>query len=247
MWWEFTRCQRADGSHYGTAGRCQKGRQVDAQANTVKKPLKGLLGLVEKGSSLGEGGEGQAFDVGGGVVVKLGIIRQTEVKAMESLRHVKGVPRVMGFEQGESGDKDFRSLLAMTKAPGKPLMSLSKEDKSKAWESLFGIMAKVHKAGVAHNDLHGMNIFYDGKTQQSTLIDFGKSQTGMLAVINELGSLYGRTKDGFYNASGPKAQKFAKNYEKMWGNRYFLGEKKDYGKRKELMAKWVGEVYNGIG
>lgn len=28
-YFDFTRCQRADGSHYGTAGKCQKGRRVD--------------------------------------------------------------------------------------------------------------------------------------------------------------------------------------------------------------------------
>ena len=241
---DFVRCQRADGSFYGTGGRCQKGREVGELVKPIgagKKNLD-LAKLVEKGKPIGEGADGMVFDVGGGMVIKQGTIPQSEVRIMEKLRGVEGVPRVLGHDP----QQPLRNLLAMDKVQGDPLVKLSREDKAKAWDDAFRVMSGIHKSGVAHNDLHGGNVLYDKTTGKSSVIDFGKSQDTLLAVVNELGSLYGKTKDDFYNATGPRASRFAANYEKMYGNRYFLSEKKDYGKRKELTKKWIGEVWEGV-
>lgn len=76
---DFTRCQRADGSHYGTGGQCRKGREVDP----LSEALKG-------GKLIGEGGYGEVYDVGNGIVVKVGAVNRNEVKAHRVLKHVQG-------------------------------------------------------------------------------------------------------------------------------------------------------------
>ena len=233
------RCQRVDGSYYGTAGICRQGREVDALVESIKNKLTGS-------KKIGEGAEATVLDVGGGVVVKQGRIPKSEAKILESLKNVEGVPRFVMYEAGHQGDRDLRSILAMNKVSGDPIFKLNKEEKSDAWDDAFRVLKQIHGKGIAHNDLHGNNVLYDRENQKASIIDFGKSQANQMAVINELNQLYGRTKDTFYNASGPVAQKFASNYEKMWNDRFYLNEKKDFGRRKQLMQEWIGRVYQGI-
>lgn len=51
----FVRCQRADGSFYGTSGKCRKGREVDAKQ--MKRTTKALKQLIDpdKKHNLGNG------------------------------------------------------------------------------------------------------------------------------------------------------------------------------------------------
>lgn len=233
------RCQRADGSHYGTAGVCRQGREV---ADLVKS-LKGKLAGAKK---IGEGAEASILDVGGGVVVKQGRIPKSEASILQSLKNVKGVPRFLAYEAGPKQDRDLRSILAMNKVVGDPIFKLNSAEKADAWDQTFRVMKQIHARGIAHNDLHGNNILYDKQNKKASIIDFGKGQANQLAVVNELNQLYGKTKDSFYNATGPIAKRFAENYEKMWNDRFYLNEKKDFAKRQQLMSDWISQVYQNI-
>ena len=133
----------------------------------------------------------------------------------------------------------------MSKVEGKPLLKLNKDEKAKAWDSILGVMEKMHKRRVTHNDLHAANLLYDVKNNKVNVVDFGKAKFGFQAVVDELEVLYYKTKDDFYNATGPKMMQFASRYEKMQQNKYFEREPKGSIEREKLMGKWVGEVYGG--
>ena len=45
--------------------------------------------------------------------------------------------------------------------------------------------AKMHLAGVAHNDMHTGNVFYDSSTGKAQVVDFGLSQVSYKAALAE--------------------------------------------------------------
>lgn len=183
---DFTRCQRADGSHYGTAGQCRKGREVDAKIKELISKLDPhKFGLAEKGfEKLGQGAYGSVYDVGDGVVVKQGAISKLELEVMDKLKHIDGIPRVISSKLAKemtttvSNEDNFHiGIVAMTKVPGVPVHKLkSQADMLQAYASVIPKLKKIHQADYAHNDLHGANIFFNPETRTSSIIDFGRAK-----------------------------------------------------------------------
>lgn len=171
-WFDFVLCQRADGTFYGTYGTCRKGREV---------PPHELLKLAGKGRKLGEGVFGVAYDLGNGVVLKQGRIKPKEVQALKDLKSVEGVPRLITENISQQGN-----IMVMSKAPGVLVKDLPPKQQAKAWDKTILLLKKIHKAGYAHNDLHGGNVMYNPKTGKVTVLDFGIAKTGPGSSINEL-------------------------------------------------------------
>lgn len=198
---DFTRCQRADGSHYGTSGQCRKGREVDAKIKELvalmnpKDPQGGSGGhTLER---IGRGAYGEAYSIGDGVIIKVGEISEREAMAMEDLKHVEGIPRVVASKfttrTNRYGDLEDLGIIAMSRAPGKPIASIkSPEAKSKAWEKVLPILKKIHQAGYFHGDLHSGNVMYDRRSQRASVIDFGKAgDTSIAEMFGDLVSVMG--------------------------------------------------------
>ena len=56
--YDFTRCQRPDGSHYGTGGQCRKGNQVGAREKAARKAkVDKIESLKKEGKALLEKGD----------------------------------------------------------------------------------------------------------------------------------------------------------------------------------------------
>lgn len=198
----YTRCQRSDGSYYGTGGTCRKGREVDPEL------MKKLLGTWDKISSserdemmegvavLGEGMYGKVYDAGNGVVVKVGQVSEEELYVMEELNAVDGVPRVVAENVSEGGN-----VLGMTKALGKPIGDYLDEGYhpsiyADAMEEALPVIKEIHNNNIIHNDLHTRNILYDRDTRTSTVIDFGLAQsTSPKQVMNEVFTLHETIKE----------------------------------------------------
>ena len=126
------------------------------------------------GKLIGEGASGKVYDVGDGVVVKVGQISKREIKAMDQLKSLPEVPRVIGTDM--SAIKNKRAILAMSKVPGFPLSSIGEgEIEEHAWNNTLTTIRKIHKLGIAHNDLHSNNVFYDPNSQKFSIIDFGQA------------------------------------------------------------------------
>lgn len=95
---DFIRCQRADGSHYGTAGQCRKGREVDAR-DIVKELSTRKFTVTKKGVIEGaidprKGLVGNGKDLGNGILITKGDSRD-----LEKLGKLPGIPRVIGDQK----------------------------------------------------------------------------------------------------------------------------------------------------
>lgn len=166
---DFTRCMRPDGTFYGTAGQCRKGRempQIDLRSEAIQSKLTNQ-------NLLGKGNWGKVYDIGNGIVVKTGVISQSEIDIMERLKNIPEVPRVLAVSLKDPTGNNV-SMMAMTHKPGFSVNKLSDKKMQDVYTKLVPpVLNKIHKAGVAHNDLHGGNILYDRKNNKISIIDFG--------------------------------------------------------------------------
>lgn len=262
---DFTRCQRADGSHYGTAGKCQKGREVDALQKVKKAfdasgPWAKLKQKIESKPELGRGLHGKVHDMGDGVVAKIGRITPNELKAMEDLKHVEGVPRLLDYAQKnpKAWFSKEAGIMGMTKAPGKPLAGLwnkvtmldnpSEDDAKKlsnVVDSTLRVLKQVHAKGYTHGDLHINNIFYDSSGRggvKATLIDFGRASrnnpTEQLKEIMKFNYEVERY------ASGPVLRKLRSNIATLNSEGAQL---RPYGKRgKPATENLIKQIWDDI-
>lgn len=96
---DFVRCQRADGTFYGTSGKCRKGREVDAK-KILDKLTKGFSetkkdvfdsAINPKGGLIGKG-----KDLGNGVSAVKG-----DLQVLEKLGKLPGLPKPVAKVVGE--------------------------------------------------------------------------------------------------------------------------------------------------
>jgi hypothetical protein len=52
-------------------------------------------------------------------------------------------------------------------------------------DSYLGVRKTIHLKGIAHNDMHGFNFFYDKKTKKGMAIDFGLAKNDPKAALIE--------------------------------------------------------------
>lgn len=247
--WCFVACQRADGSVYGTAGQCRKGKEI-----SLRSELKKLLGKERKTEltddevrwlekshlAIGKGASAQVYDAGDNVVLKIGTVDDEEIDVMEELAHIDGVPRLLA-----QNFNDDVAVLAMSKSPGQTLQDLAqKGDRESIMEGLnasVSILREIHKTGISHNDIHDGNIMYDRETKQATIIDFGLSYKDPISAVFELRQFGTRLsiaisefKDNPKPPTHADALKFVKAVEKAKSKhrKVFNGSRKDISDSK---------------
>ena len=160
--------------------------------------------------SLGEGVAGQAKYVSnrqGGVVIKRGRVTENEVASLKKLQDTGVVPKFFGFKSLERKAQIASSstvtikaqYLTMGKAKGKPLMKeitagiSGKQEAVEMMNSYMEVRKAIHLKGIAHNDMHVMNFFYDRKTKKGMAIDLGMAQRDpKAALIEALGTGVGK-------------------------------------------------------
>ena len=78
---------------------------------------------------------------------------------------------------------------AMSKASGIPLFDAmyewSPEQKQEALADIWRTRAQMHMAGLAHNDMHGGNMFWDPETGKVNMLDMGMAQDNPMAALLE--------------------------------------------------------------
>ena len=240
---EFTRCQRADGSYYGTAGICRKGREV---ADLIKAG-KSLHEVLRQGKWLGRGAFGKVIDVGDGVLVKEGLIGAEEAQALADLKAIPNIPKLIATSVKFNKDNLFddvpkHGVLAMTHVPGEPIRKLGRKFKPEAWDATLKLLGKIQKAGYSHGDIHPGNALYDRSTKQASIIDFGEAQkTGNFK--GRLQELFDFSRDAAKSPreySGPLTQTILQRVRKFEQikpiNKYSLPESQ----------KAIEEIWNGI-
>jgi serine/threonine protein kinase len=225
---DFTRCERLDGTHYGTAGRCRKGVEV-GQENEKRSIQKAF----DEGEAFGKGDMGEVRLNAGPppTVIKKGKIGQHEAEALTRLSgtglapslvsvtpltNEKLVNRIIFGGHVTSGD----GMIQMKEAKGKPLssQSLSKEQKVEQIDSMMRARARMHLAGIAHNDTHDGNVFYDPKTKRTMFVDFGLSQIGSRhALVEALLTNKDSSSRTAFGEDGGQGSVLYRKFQENWG------------------------------
>ena len=168
---DFARCQRADGTYYGTAGKCRKGKEVAAESDSG----------YEKWRPIAEGNYGKiSISPDGKRVVKT--LLEHNGKKGEFGEHEVMLATKMG-ELGHSPKIHSHSddHIEMDLAKGAPLWrSYAKAEGESRMNSVQAAKAAkairaLHDLGFAHGDLHSQQFLADGNDVK--LVDYGLSIT----------------------------------------------------------------------
>jgi len=161
------------------------------------------------GKVLGKGAMGEVKETNGPPpgVVKKGMIGQNEVAALKRLEDTGITPKfhggaVTGKERKVSGGlgghvTEQRGIIGMSKVDGVPYstarVGMTKAQREQALDEYIRVRREIHTRGVAHNDMHSGNYFYDKKTGKGGLVDFGLSQISpRAALVEAVGTTNGR-------------------------------------------------------
>lgn len=189
----------------------------------------------QKGKILGSGAMGEAKLVKGPppAVVKKGKIGENEAAAIKKLEGTGLTPTLYGatitgrataVRSGLGGHvKEANGLLAMSPMEGVPAMrsfySMDSKQRTEMFDEYIAARKAIHTRGVAHNDMHAGNFFYDPKTKKAGLVDFGLAQVSPRAALVEAMGVGGK-REGDWQAArivsgvredGPRFKKFKEN------------------------------------
>jgi hypothetical protein len=138
---------------------------------------------------LGGGAFGTAIRGADKNVVKRGEIGQNEAAIIEKVGKLGLGPKLIAAEldgPGYQGDTK-KGRLAMTIVSGKEIGFKGYESETngvKTGDAFWTARAKLHRAGVAHNDMHGGNIFVNSKGE-AKFVDLGLAQDSPKAALAE--------------------------------------------------------------
>ena len=183
--YDFTRCERPDGTFYGTSGRCRKG--TEAGPAPKKKT---------QGTYLGGGKEGKVYDIDRDRVLKIGLYEGEGAQA-HALAAKEGLaPRLM-----KAGTmKDGRGYQVMERVKTSDIEGLphpgTKNQAGKAIEDLsdsqlrkeklaYLATLKLNQKGVSHEDIHGGNLKWDDEKNRPVLLDFDNAKLNAKAARRE--------------------------------------------------------------
>lgn len=189
----------------------------------------------QKGKVLGSGAMGEARAVKGPppAIVKKGRIGENEAAAIKRLEDTGITPTLYGatitgrataVRGGLGGHvKEANGLLAMSQMDGAPLTrsfyTMNSKQRTEMFDEYIAARKAIHTRGVAHNDMHAGNFFYDPKTKKAGLVDFGLSQISPRAALVEAMGLGGKRQGDWQAArivsgvseDGPRFKKFKEN------------------------------------
>lgn len=236
------------------------------------------------GTTIGQGAFGKARLLDRGEVVKEGKIGQYEAAVLNKLQGLGITPELRGVEYrrgalpktvapGYGGHvQERQGKLALERAPGLPwgkqLNNADIPERKQLIDAYLRVRADLHRQGVAHNDMHGGNVFYDKKTGKAMLIDMGLAQISpKAALIEGLGVFNGRDwqadKYDLRGAKTPTVKKLQENIRQVEAELRRLGVDTDrmpqiranstkiqaaLGKITDSQAQnLVNRLYDGIG
>jgi hypothetical protein len=139
---------------------------------------------------LGGGTYGTAILGKNGDVVKRGEIGQNEVAITDKVGKLGLGPRIISAELDGPGvfdAKNSKGRIAMTKVEGKPIGDRKADDEVngvKVADAYWTARAQLHRAGIAHNDMHIDNVLIDNKGK-ARFVDLGVSQDNPKAAFAE--------------------------------------------------------------
>ena len=130
-------------------------------------------------------------------IIKQGKIGEHEVEVWQKLQGTGRVPEIHGAAvsrnmkevgAGYGGHvREANGYLGLGVAKGKTVGSMNptEDERRSLINEYIRARRDIHVAGVAHNDMHANNVFYDRTTGKMQLIDFGLAQPSYKAALME--------------------------------------------------------------
>ena len=159
--------------------------------------------LFQGGQQIGdEGGSGTAvMTPDGASVIKDGQISKGEMDILHKLKGQTGFPMLLNGRINEPFNPDYPDAevggrFAMARARGVPFADAWDEneitDPDYAVQKIWELRKKLHTNGIAHNDMHGGNFFWDDENAQASIIDMGFATDNPIDAFQEaLGGVTG--------------------------------------------------------
>lgn len=120
-------------------------------------------------------------------------ITQSEIKISQLMSEHKIGPTYLG---GLAGSKGF---IALEFLPYTMMYDSGMEQDAELQHNLLTTIAKMHKVGVVHGDLHGQNVLFCQETKNIRIIDFGDSVTSSMSVSSWKSAMALELKEICYN------------------------------------------------
>jgi predicted Ser/Thr protein kinase len=217
--WDYVRCQRPNGTHYGTRGKCRKGTEV---APSSKKA---------EGKFLGGGLEGKVYDIGRGRVLKVTKEDDPNLEAQRIASQEGLAPRTLaaGAMKKDPSQRKYQIIdrvqaeaipgIGQPGRPSTPLEELEPEQIRKE-KLAYQAALKLNAMGVEHGDLHGGNLMWDTERNRPVMLDFDNASIDKKAARREAQSLlssigirleeagYYDEADSFYELSQSSSRNF---------------------------------------
>lgn len=134
--------------------------------------------------TLGQGMYGTAIVSKSGDVVKRGELGPNEAKLIDKVGKLDLGPKLISAELDGPGNYDStnsRGRVAMSRVEGKPVENQSGPQVEKGY---WTARANLHRAGIAHNDMHPGNILIDSRGK-GRFVDLGMAQDSPKAALAE--------------------------------------------------------------
>lgn len=199
----------------GASGKKQPVSQTTREARLDAKyfdesfsPLRSISGTTndwdwERSAKTGSNGKRGGFGsvlFEGDVVVKRGDVGEKELDIIRKAGELGLGPKLLYGEVGPrketfGGVQVHTGRIAMSRVEGVELSSLAGQTlKGKVPGDIYwGARARIHRAGIAHNDAHGRNVIVDDQGRPR-FVDFGLSQDNVKAALSEaLGGIVSRS------------------------------------------------------
>lgn len=185
--WEFVRCQRPNGTFYGTSGTCRSGSKVGPADRKLS------------GKYLGGGKEGKVYDIDRQRVLKVGKYEEEGAKAHSIASELGLAPRLhaagtmkdgRGFQVMERiQTKDIEGLPhpGTKNSSGKEIEKLDSDQLNREKEA-YKASLLLNQRGVSHEDLHGGNLKWDESKNQPVIMDFDNSRVDKKSAKAEASS-----------------------------------------------------------
>jgi tRNA A-37 threonylcarbamoyl transferase component Bud32 len=178
--WDFVRCERPDGTHYGTKGKCVKGKEVGYEKwNPIAEGNFGKVSINQAGTRVvktlkehqGKKGEFGPYEVE--LATKMGKLGHSPEIFSSSADHIemglaKGKPLWAGYSKGDD----------------EPVMNATQAKQAAS------AIRDLHKMGFYHGDMHSQQFLVDGDKVQ--LVDYGlsgKAKDNPRKVIQDLNKI----------------------------------------------------------
>jgi hypothetical protein len=185
---------------------------IDKKGVSSERGDKGYDWERSKGSGskfLGEGAYGTVTTEGGsGNVVKRGEIGKEEAEALEKVGKLGLGPRLIAAQEdglvspSDPASFDMRiGRVAMTAVPGEMIGKVREPDDKiggqRVADAYWKARAELHKAGIAHNDMHIGNVLVDS-SGKGRFVDFGLSVISPKAAFAEAMGAFAQGGNGDY-------------------------------------------------